>query len=146
MDQFEEKVAVESNALNLQWAFGFNTTVLGAVHSLSTPRRNALFYVSSHTGVIHDTDRDIQRLLQGHCNPITAVCVSQDKRWIFTADSGEDSMIVVWDSLKAKPIKIIRHKYKHGIVAMDISADAMFLLTLSAGAFSCPPTKFVIAW
>jgi len=72
-------------------------------------------------------------LLQGHCNPITAVCVSNDKRWIATADCGDDSMIVVWDSLKATPIKIIQQPYAKGIVSLDISSDSLFLATLSAG-------------
>ena len=61
------------------------------------------------------------------------MCVSKDKRWIATADSGEESMIVVWDSLKAAPVKIITQPYPEGIAAMDMSADAMFLATLSAG-------------
>jgi hypothetical protein len=43
-------------------------------------------------------------LAHPQCNPITAVCVSKDKRWIATADSGEDSMIVVWDSSTATPV------------------------------------------
>jgi WD40 repeat protein len=68
------------------------------------------------------------------CNPITAVCVSKDKRWIATADSGEDNMIVVWDSSTATPVKIIPKPYEKGIVAMDMSSDAMFLVTLSDGA------------
>lgn len=51
---------------NLRWSFGFNTRVPNAVQSLATPKRNALFYVSSHTGVIHDTENDMQYLLQGH--------------------------------------------------------------------------------
>lgn len=128
----EEKLE-NAPALDLRWAFGFNTGVPNAVCSLATPKRAALFYVSSHTGVIHDTDNDSQYLLQGHCNPITAVCVSNDKRWIATADSGKDSMIVVWDSWKASPVKIIPQPYENGIASMDMSSDAMFLVTLSQG-------------
>lgn len=124
---------VETNALNLRWAFGFNSSIPNLVYSLSTPKRNALFYVSSHTGVIHDTENDQQYLLQGHCNPITAVCVSADKRWIATADSGEEAMIIVWDAQKAVPVKIIPHPYQNGVAAMDMSADSMFLVTLSQG-------------
>ena len=59
--------ASNQNALNLKWSFGFSGNVTGAVHSLATASRpNALFYVSSHTGVIHDTENDTQHLLQGH--------------------------------------------------------------------------------
>lgn len=43
-------------------------------------------------------------------------------------------MIVVWDSSTATPVKIIPKPYEKGIVAMDMSSDAMFLVTLSDGA------------
>lgn len=41
------------------------------------------------------------------CNPITCCAVSDDKRWIATADAGPDSMIVIWDSATGTPIKTI---------------------------------------
>lgn len=65
------------------------------------------------------------------CNPITAVSVSNDKRWIATADSGPDSMIIVWDSWKASPVKILPNPCEGGVAAMDMSSDSMFLVTLS---------------
>ena len=95
------------NALSLEWAFGFNKDIRGGVFNLSDDSRNAIFYVSAHSGVIYDYVNRKQRLLQGHCNPITCCCVSEDKRWIATADAGPDSMIVVWDSLSGTPIKTI---------------------------------------
>jgi hypothetical protein len=48
------------------------------------------------------------------CNQITASCVAYDsenkKRLIVTADSGKDSMIVVWDADTASPLKTIFSK------------------------------------
>jgi len=129
----DDTVDIDTNGLNLRWSFGFNTSAPCTVHSLATSTRNAVLYVSAHTGVIHDIDQDLQHLLQGHCNPITAVCVSRDKRWIATADSGEGSMIVVWDSKTAAPVKILTKPYEAGIAAMDMSSNSMFLATVSAG-------------
>ena len=57
---------VETNALNLRWTFGFNSTIPNSVHSLVTPDRNAIFYVAAHTGIILDTTTEKQSLLQGH--------------------------------------------------------------------------------
>ena len=119
-------------ALSLNWAFGFNKDIVGGVHNLSDESRSAIFYVAAHTGVIYDYATREQRLLQGHCNPITACCVSEDKRWIATADSGPDSVIVIWDSLSATPVKTIFNPHPHGVCAMDLSPDAMFLVSLSA--------------
>lgn len=36
-----------------------------------------MFYVSAHTGVIHDTDQDMQYLLQGHVStPVLSTSIS----------------------------------------------------------------------
>lgn len=122
----------EANALALQWAFGFNNKLCGGVHNLSTEDRFTLFYISAHSGVIYDCAARTQKLLQGHCNPITACAVSADKKWIATADTGPDSLIVVWDSYSGTPIKTFFNPAPYGIAAMDMSPDGAFLATLSA--------------
>ena len=105
---------------------------LNGVHNLSNEQRNALFFVSAHSGVIYDYGTRTQQLLQGHCNPITASNVSADKRWVATADAGPDSMIVVWDTLSTTPIKTLFNPHPFGVQAMAMTPDAMFLATLSA--------------
>ena len=120
-----------NNALSLSWTFGLNKDTLNGIHNLSDESRNCLFFVSAHSGVLYDYGTRTQHLLQGHCNPITASCVSADKRWIATADAGVDSMIVVWDSLSTTPIKTIFDPHPNGVQAMAITPDAMFVATLS---------------
>eukprot|EP00743_Colponemidia_sp_Colp-15_P001768 GILK01001931.1.p1 GENE.GILK01001931.1~~GILK01001931.1.p1 ORF type:complete len:943 (-),score=124.32 GILK01001931.1:124-2952(-) len=119
------------NALNLKWVLGFNKDMLGGVHNLSDEYRRELFYSAAHTGVIFNFETGEQRLLQGHCNPITCCTVSRDKRWIVTADSGTDSMIVIWDSMSGIPIKTIFNPHPTGTQAIDLSPDSMFLATVS---------------
>ena len=119
-------------ALNLTWTFGFNYEIVNGVHALSDGTRHAVFYVAAHTGVIYDYALKEQTLLQGHCNPITAVAVSEDKKWIVTADVGEDSMMVIWDSFTGIPIKTFYMPHTHGVLALDLSPDALFIATLSA--------------
>ena len=57
-----------------------------------------LFYVCVHTGVLYDCTNSKQSLLQGHNNPISCSAVSADKRWLATADSGKDCVLIIWDS------------------------------------------------
>eukprot|EP00452_MALV-II_sp_L67-6_P000224 gene224-202_t len=115
-------------ALALHWSLGYNKDVVGGVHSLNG---SELFYTAAHTGVIYDFNTGQQRLLQGHINPICAVCVSEDKQWIVTADSGEDSMLVVWDRHSGTPLKILFNGYKNGVHALDMTADSKYMVTLS---------------
>jgi WD40 repeat protein len=41
-------------------------------------------------------------------------------------------MIVVWDSMNGTPIKTIFNPHPNGVLAMDLSPDALFLVTISA--------------
>ena len=81
-------------------------------------------------GVIYDFEKRTQMVLQGHCNSIVCCAVSQDKRWIVTADSGDDSILVIWDSLSGTPVKTFYSPFKKGIVSVDISDDALFISAL----------------
>jgi WD40 repeat protein len=119
-------------ALSLRWTYGFNKDAIGAVHSLATTTRNALFYPAGHTGVIYNYEKRTQQLLQGHSNSITCCCVTRDKRFIATADAGDESLIVVWDSTTGVPVKTIFDPHPKGVVALDFSHDASYLVTLSA--------------
>ena len=119
------------NALNLQWVMGFNKDLFQGTHNLTTDERTEIFYSAAHTGVIYDYEKRTQKLLQGHCNQITCTACSEDKSLIVTADSGQDSMLVVWDSLYATPQRTYFNPHENGVIAMDISADARYLVTLS---------------
>lgn len=96
--------------------------------------RNALFCVSAHYGIIYDYEYRTQTVLQGHCNQITCCAVSKDKRWIVTADAGDDSILVIWDSLSGAPVKTLFSPHAHGVCSVDISDDALFVATLSVAA------------
>ncbi|GMF11775.1 unnamed protein product [Phytophthora lilii] len=127
-----EIAAAGGNALRLAWTFGFQKDLINGVHSLSTGTRRAVFYAAAHTGVIYDYARRQQRLLQGHCHPISCCVVSEDKRWVVTADRGHESMLVVWGAQSGNPIRTIFRPHANGVQAIDISPDALFLVTLSA--------------
>jgi WD40 repeat protein len=91
-----------------------------------------MFYVSSHSGVVYDYENRTQLILQGHCNQISCSTVSKDKRWIVTADVGDDNILVVWDSLSGAPVKTIFTPHKTGTICLDISDDALFIATIGA--------------
>ncbi len=110
---------------------GFNKDLFQGDHNLTTDERSEIFYSAAHTGVIYNYETKTQKLLQGHCNLITCTACSEDKNLIVTADSGQDSMLVVWDSVYATPQRTYFNPHENGVIAMDISADAHYLVTLS---------------
>ena len=48
-----------------------------------------------------------------------------------TADSGPDSMLVVWDSLSGTPQRTYFSPHENGVISMDISPDASYIVTIS---------------
>lgn len=51
-----------------------------------------------------------------------------------TADTGEDSMLVVWDVNSGTPRKTIFNPHPEGVLALDINADGTLIVTLSKAA------------
>ena len=135
-----------SNVLKINWAYGFSKDVVNGVHSLSHSNRNAIFFISSHSGVIYDFENRTQMILQGHCNMISCCVVSADKRWIVTADTGEDPIMVIWDSLTGAPVKTFFNPHPNGVKALDISDDGLYVTTLSAEEEGYPQEVAVWAW
>lgn len=69
-------------------------------------------------------------MLQGHCNEISATACSEDKRWIVTADKGDDSMLIVWDSLTGTPVRTFLNPHPDGVTCLDLSYDSQYIITL----------------
>jgi len=47
-----------------------------------------------------------------------------------TADGGDDSMLVVWDSISGTPIRTYLNPHPNGVKTIDISLDNNYLVTL----------------
>jgi len=126
-----------ANALSLDWAFGFSKDRVNGMASLCLKERNALFLISSHSGVIYDFEHRTQTILQGHCNIISCCVVDKNKRWIVTADTGVDPIMVVWDAVSFVPVKTFTLPHEGGIESLDISDDSLYIATLG-----CPTSGY----
>ncbi|NXD77197.1 CF251 protein, partial [Halcyon senegalensis] len=129
---FQEDKQSSLHPLSLSWVLGYNNSL--AVHSLMDGEDQVLLYVSSHTVVIHDVLGNRQHHLQGHTNVISCLCVSEDRRWVATADRGPDALIILWDSFSGVPVRtIFESQPEDGVSAIAISRDAKYLVTISGG-------------
>lgn len=123
---------LKTNALSLQWVLGLNYRMYNGVHNLTNDNRSEIFYVSAHTGVIYDyRSKKSQRLLQGHCNRITATAYNQHMDILVTVDKGPDSLLVVWDIEKGIPTKTIFDPHPFGTESIDVSPDGRYIVSLS---------------
>jgi WD40 repeat protein/Ca2+-binding EF-hand superfamily protein len=129
--------------LSLDWVFGLNRDFKGVVHNLSDGNRKAIFYFVAHTAIIYDVTSHTQKLLQGHRNPIIASCVSANRRFVVTADAGDDCLMIVWDTYSCLPVKFISVAAFGGVLACDISHDSKYIATLSK---QTPQTLNLWAW
>ncbi|XP_075424351.1 cilia- and flagella-associated protein 251 isoform X2 [Ascaphus truei] len=121
-----------ANPLNLSWSFGMNNNL--PVHNLHDEDHQVILYVCAHTAVIHDFRLNRQHHLQGHCSCISCVCVSDDRRWIATADRGPESLIIVWDAFSGIPVHTIFDSHPEGgVVAIAMSQNTKYLATIGGG-------------
>ena len=89
-------------------------------------------YIAAHTAVIFDCHTRAQLVLQGHRNPISSLVATEDRSLVVTADEGPDSsMIVVWDVTTGEPVRTIENPHATGVVAMDITPDGAYAVTVA---------------
>ena len=72
--------------------------------------------------------------------------MSRDKRWIVTADVGDESILVVWDSVTGAPVKTYFSPHGRGTRAVAISDDGLFIATLSEPAPESDMPQQVCIW
>ncbi|KAJ3394150.1 Cilia- and flagella-associated protein 251 [Lobulomyces angularis] len=155
------------NALDQIWSYGMTSNSFGSVHNISDSYRKGIFYASANTGIIFEHQTGKQHLLQGHCNAITATTVTSNKRWLVTADTGVNCMLIVWDtlpglttpvttkkegssvalstsaSLNPLPIKTLFDPHPGGVLACVFTADNKYLITLGSNE---PQTLSIWDW
>ncbi|KAM5237726.1 cilia- and flagella-associated protein 251 [Ctenodactylus gundi] len=117
--------------LSMTWWFGWNSSL--PVYYLREEKHQVLLYVCAHTAIIYDVGRNAQHHLQGHPNVISCLCVSEDRRWIATADKGPGCLIIIWDSFTGIPVHTIFDSCPegNGIRVIAMTRDARYLATIS---------------
>ncbi|XP_013205243.2 cilia- and flagella-associated protein 251 [Microtus ochrogaster] len=127
---FQKEEASKVYPLTMTWSFGWNSFL--PVYYLRENQR-VILYVCAHTAVIYNVFRNTQYHLQGHPNIISCLCVSEDRRWIATADKGPDCLIIIWDSFSGIPVHTIFDSCPegNGIRSIAITRDAKLLATIS---------------
>nr|XP_027804907.1 cilia- and flagella-associated protein 251 [Marmota flaviventris] len=128
---FQKDESTPVYPLNLTWSFGWNSSL--PVFYVCEKNHRVLLYVSSHNAVIYNIFRNSQYHLQGHPNLISCLCISEDRRWVATADKGPDCLIIIWDTFTGIPVHTIFDSCPegNGIRAIAITRDAKYLATIS---------------
>ncbi|QDZ20581.1 WD40 repeat domain-containing protein [Chloropicon primus] len=122
----------KKQALSLHIVLGFSSQVIGSVSSLQDGERNVMCYLSGHVLVVHDVETGKQNKLLGHKNAIRCLKTSPDKSLVCTADSGFDSLLIVWDSKTLEPVQILESPYESGFECIDVSTNGKHLITTSS--------------
>ncbi|KAI2664495.1 Cilia- and flagella-associated protein 251 [Labeo rohita] len=67
------------------------------LYSLRENITDSNIYTATSPSVIPKETRTKTHPL-GHGSPITCLCASEDRRWLVTADMGQESLVIVWDA------------------------------------------------
>uniref|UniRef100_A0A8I3PRY5 Cilia- and flagella-associated protein 251 n=1 Tax=Canis lupus familiaris TaxID=9615 RepID=A0A8I3PRY5_CANLF len=128
---FQKDYSANVYPLTMTWSFGWNSSL--PVYYIRDENQRVLLYVCAHTAVIYNVFKNTQHHLQGHLNVISCLCISEDRRWIATADKGPNCLIIIWDSFTGIPVHTIFDSCPegNGIGSIAITRDAKYLATIS---------------
>ncbi|XP_059061775.1 cilia- and flagella-associated protein 251-like [Achroia grisella] len=114
---------------NIRWIHGYNPKV--GVINLNDKGSTTIFYGASNCGVLYNWTTNQMRILQGHRHIVSCIASDRKGKWLVTADSGPENIIIIWDSSDYFPQRTLFSP--HGdtkISKVALSAEAKYLLTL----------------
>ncbi|XP_075969110.1 cilia- and flagella-associated protein 251-like [Anticarsia gemmatalis] len=115
---------------NMRWIHGYNNKV--EVINLNSYGSTIVFYAAANCGVLYNWTRHQMRILQGHRHVVTALATDKKGRWLITADSGPENILIIWDSIDLFPQRTFFSPHgANKIAKVALSADAKYLMTMA---------------
>ncbi|RZB39895.1 WD repeat-containing protein 66-like, partial [Asbolus verrucosus] len=119
------------NPFEMKWTFGFDVTV--PVINLTDENRRQIFYTAANTGILYDYCKKEMVHFRGHQHRIISASADKTGKWVATADSGKDNVIMVWDTHTCAIVWTIFNypNSENDLLRIALSPSAKLLITIS---------------
>ncbi|KAA6375334.1 MAG: hypothetical protein EZS28_029138 [Streblomastix strix] len=88
------------------------------VQNLFSRESKTVIMAMDNYSLLWDATSQTYLKLRGHNNAISCMTISADRKWIFTADRGVNSCVIVWNALTGVPQKVQTNQFDQGVTAM----------------------------
>ncbi|KAL3270251.1 hypothetical protein HHI36_009307 [Cryptolaemus montrouzieri] len=124
------RLAAKVEPFKLQWAYGFNKDA-SVINLCQSTHHRIVFFNVTQCGALYDIKQNKMEFLQGHPNKVIAISSTHDGRFLTTADSGPDNIIIIWQRSNISPAMIYFDPYEgRNILSIAISPLGTYLVSI----------------
>jgi len=115
--------------LELEFVYGFNGRI--ARSNVHYNAEGSIVYHAAGVGIIYDKREHQQVFNSGvHDQEITALVIDPTRRYVATAQFGEEPVVQVWDAASGASVAVFENVHHRGVGALSFSPDGKRLASV----------------
>lgn len=130
----KRQISSPDGALELEWIFGYQSEVCS--NNIFYNSDGGILYNVGRYVIIYNTDDNTQKLFTGHENEISSLAIHPNKIIVASAEFGENSRVLVWNSQNLQIFFNVEILSSFGVQYISFSIDGNYLSIVGSDIFN----------